>query len=1239
MGIARDYRPVCALHHHIAVHHHIEERKTMRIMPGLTFVFSVVLCCALLSGCPKPPPEETAPTAAFRAAPTVGEIPLEVAFTDQSVAGTAAITSWAWDFGDGQTSSAQNPVHTYQDARSYTVALTVASGHGSDTETRQDYITATAPAPPEETAPTAAFGATPTLGEIPLEVAFTDESVAGSAAITSWTWDFGDGQTSSAQNPVHTYQDAQSYTVSLTVVSGHGSDTATRQDYITATAPAQPKEPPVAAFSASDSLAVAPLAVTFTDESIPGSAPIGDWLWDFGDGESSTTQNPEHTYQNPGAYAVSLTVTTEDGADTVTAHDCVLVAGIDPEAGTPGAPVRIVGMDFSTVDAMDIDIYFGETVMPPAEASDHVLTTSTPIVDAGEVAVRVEIAGAVALEGLSFEVLAAPPLEEPPGTVAANAHNDIAAIAASVGTILEAFSAKLGAKEAEAIGEGLEMIDLQVDTLGALLDMTTEEEMAEVDKVLLGSGFADALAGLRLETEKQMEKIAELNARELELWLKDGGAKAWTIPARYRFVFDWLAARLHHSMEYANVALLGLNAASGMVGSPILSAGLTVMDLFAAFLNAVYTIIEATPMQLVKDSLACQVGANNVIATNSYANVVFTGTFKPESNTEQVLFGLFFPKFADRLGLPGAVTSALGALGGSLLAGDGVGLPQIPPETGVPIYTYEFCDDPVDVPLPPRFNSGGIATLDVGRSRITTGDTEGGPLYLWAIQRSYEFKGSFWDPAERPHVKIEWSRGDANVYVKKAGEVAITDPPPPQDPDTGEVEANDDSITVEGSASNTDGSPAANTTVTITVRTGGDGGAGDPGGGATTTVTTTTDADGHFTVDVPLFAGLNVIEISIAIEGATATTSIRVRNRALPTAYCAVFARGDNSMSLIDPRISEEFLRLDGAGVLDAPRDAVFLPDGETMIVLNSYGAEPTYLCSLRLSDLEDIGVISDPLPLGDGLANTIDLTPDGETVLVPYRDGSATEYQVHVIDGRRPTALRLSDTVEIGPFLDHDDYGPRDIASGTADDGRIVALTTVGYYQDGGPSEVVLLDVTNPYDVRPISTVSVRSRGGLIASIPGQPIAVVAGTSFYSDATQQIDTGLDIIDFSDPENPTVLGGFTRADTFGVGFAITPDGATALIADAGDPVNPSNSMVFLDISNPSAIGEITAFSPLPFPGVGSPRIAVSPDGESAVVTSHLSNLAVVIDLSEEPPRVIEPTVETGAYPWGVVFRP
>lgn len=244
----------------------------------------------------------------FSASPTSGDAPLTVNFTDASM----GEDSWSWDFGDDGTSTVQNPTHIYQNAGTYTVSLTVTGPGGSDTKTKIDYITVTEPGE----APKANFSASPTSGEAPLTVQFTDETTGGVEPYT-YEWDlngdevYGDGN--GKQDPDYEYTSSGRYTVSLRVTDNEGVvNTETKTAYITVT---EPGKPPVADFFASPKSGDVPLTVNFTDFS---TGDINSWSWSFGDGGESAEQNPTYTYENVGAYSVSLTVSGPDGEDTRT---------------------------------------------------------------------------------------------------------------------------------------------------------------------------------------------------------------------------------------------------------------------------------------------------------------------------------------------------------------------------------------------------------------------------------------------------------------------------------------------------------------------------------------------------------------------------------------------------------------------------------------------------------------------------------------------------------------------------------------------------------------------------------------------------------------------------------------------------------------------------------------------------------------------------------------------------------
>ncbi len=158
------------------------------------------------------------------------------------------------------------------------------------------------------------FSSDVTSGNVPLKVSFADVSTGD---IKEWQWNFGDGGISSQKNPDHTYTQPGRFTVTLTVKSETGMNTAVKADYILAGEPA-----PVANFTASSLEGRAPLSVSFTDTS---TGNITDRQWNFGDGKVSTAQNPVNVYNTPGEYTVSLRVVGPGGSSTTVKEQYIRV--------------------------------------------------------------------------------------------------------------------------------------------------------------------------------------------------------------------------------------------------------------------------------------------------------------------------------------------------------------------------------------------------------------------------------------------------------------------------------------------------------------------------------------------------------------------------------------------------------------------------------------------------------------------------------------------------------------------------------------------------------------------------------------------------------------------------------------------------------------------------------------------------------------------------------------------------
>jgi gliding motility-associated-like protein len=198
------------------------------------------------------------------------------------------ITNWQWDFGDGQQATGPNPVHVYTNPGTYTVKVTFTTAGGcTDSLTITNAVRAGIKLQ-------ANFTATPLVSCAFSPIHFTDLTTGGT--VDSWLWQFGDGGSSTDQNPTYLYQDTGRFTVTLIVNNNGCRDTLRIRDYITI-------KPPIARFIDSSGC-----SDPFTRKFIDRSVGATQWFWNFGDGNTSTQQNPVHTYASAGTYTVRLVV-------------------------------------------------------------------------------------------------------------------------------------------------------------------------------------------------------------------------------------------------------------------------------------------------------------------------------------------------------------------------------------------------------------------------------------------------------------------------------------------------------------------------------------------------------------------------------------------------------------------------------------------------------------------------------------------------------------------------------------------------------------------------------------------------------------------------------------------------------------------------------------------------------------------------------------------------------------------
>jgi gliding motility-associated-like protein len=232
-----------------------------------------------------------------------------VSFNDSSNANGGTITGWSWSFGSGGgTSVLQNPTFTYPSEGPYSVTLVVSSGTGCN-----DSITQMITVVP---APVASYTFAANCQNDP--VTFTDASSISSGSILTWSWDFADGSSSSNQHPSNTFDSSAVYNVVLTVTSDLGCSASSTQAVSI-------NPSPEAGFTSA--LNCGSLSVNFTDTSAISSGSISNYNWTFGEGGTSSSQNPSYDYSIAGTYTVTLIVTSNNG--------CVDTASASIEPGVP----------------------------------------------------------------------------------------------------------------------------------------------------------------------------------------------------------------------------------------------------------------------------------------------------------------------------------------------------------------------------------------------------------------------------------------------------------------------------------------------------------------------------------------------------------------------------------------------------------------------------------------------------------------------------------------------------------------------------------------------------------------------------------------------------------------------------------------------------------------------------------------------------------------------------------------
>ena len=298
------------------------------------------------------------PVISFRNLPDSNCVPFTKNFS-ASIVSTGVVTSYLWNLGDSAVSTNATPSHTYLTSGVYSVSLIITTADGcTDTATiARGVIT--------NSRPVANFSATPTNTCAKTPVDFKDLTTP---AANRWLWNFGNGVTSTAQNPRYTYTDTGYFDVTLIVWNRGCPDTIKFLKYIHI-------NPPIAKYTIGLNCNK-PYERVFSDKSVGAD----QWNWDFGDGNTSTIQNPVHNYSSTGTYIVSLKViNSASGCDFIT-NNTIRIIDVNPQFTTTdtmickGTPLNFTtGLNVN--DVATFDWRFGDSNITASTNKNSLLKT------------------------------------------------------------------------------------------------------------------------------------------------------------------------------------------------------------------------------------------------------------------------------------------------------------------------------------------------------------------------------------------------------------------------------------------------------------------------------------------------------------------------------------------------------------------------------------------------------------------------------------------------------------------------------------------------------------------------------------------------------------------------------------------------------------------------------------------------------------------------------------------------
>ncbi len=277
-------------------------------------------------------------------------------FTSQAVNGI----SWEWNFGDATTSTLINPTHVYQDTGYFNVSLIVVNSQGCSDTSRYNRLVHL------RFNPVPVINVFDSSGCAPFNTSFITTAFQGA----SFAWSFGDSTLGSGNAQYHHYYTPGNYTVNLTAIYQNGCTSSA------SFSPVEVYPSPALSYTMTNYTGCLPLTVNFINNT-PGSF---NWLWDFGDGTTSSLFAPTHTYTTVGSFQVSLTASNSYGCSQgyplnarVITYDPVASFAPDVTAGCP--PLTVNFNDYSQ-GATLWQWNFGDGTSSTSQFPTHIYSTA-----------------------------------------------------------------------------------------------------------------------------------------------------------------------------------------------------------------------------------------------------------------------------------------------------------------------------------------------------------------------------------------------------------------------------------------------------------------------------------------------------------------------------------------------------------------------------------------------------------------------------------------------------------------------------------------------------------------------------------------------------------------------------------------------------------------------------------------------------------------------------------------------